>query len=172
MIQKKGNQALSLYYIFNVKDKANPKNENGFIIVAADKRVPAVLGYSFTGEFSLNDQAPALKDWMDHYKEQIIYIIQNNLTPDPEISENWKEYSSTAESKGTKQLSEVTPMLTTRWSQRSHCNDLCPSDADVSCGGSLNQHVPAGCRSVAMAQIMNYHQYPVQIIQYQDMKIL
>lgn len=155
----KGNQVLSLYYIFNVKDKANPKNENGFIIVAADKRVPAVLGYSFTGEFSLNDQAPAFKDWMDHYKEQIIYIIQNNLAPDPEISDNWKKYSSAIELKGTEQLSEVAPMLTTKWSQRSYCNNLCPADAR--CASSLNGHVPAGCVAVAMAQIMKYWNYPV-----------
>jgi uncharacterized protein (TIGR02145 family) len=156
--QKKGLQALPVYYIFNVKDKTNPKDKSGFIIISADQRVPAVLGYSFNEEFSGDDQAPAFKDWMDHYKEQIIYIIQNNLSPDLEISENWKKYSSTTESKGTKQLSEVTPMLKTEWSQRSYHNNLCPADAR--CTGSWNGHVPAGCVSVAMAQIMKKYGYP------------
>ena len=82
---------MPVYYIFNVRDKTNPKDKNGFIIISADQKVPAVLGYSFTGEFSENDQAPAFKDWMDHYKEQIIYVIQNNLTPDPEISRELEE---------------------------------------------------------------------------------
>lgn len=158
--QKKGSQSLSLYYIFNVKDKTYPKDKNGFIIISADQRVPAVLGYSFIEEFSENDQAPAFKDWMDYFKEQITYAIQNNLAPDSKISDNWKKYSGTFEVKGSEQLTEVPIMLTTKWSQRSYYNNLCPADADVSCGGSLNQHVPAGCAAVAMAQIMKKHEYP------------
>jgi uncharacterized protein (TIGR02145 family) len=158
--QKKGSQTLSLYYIFNVKDKTNPKDKNGFIIISGDQRVPAILGYSFTEEFSENDQAPAFIDWMDHFKEQITFAIQNNLTPDTKISDNWKKYSGTFEVKGSEQLTEAPIMLTTKWSQRSYYNNLCPADADISCGSSLNHHVPAGCAAVAMAQIMNKHEYP------------
>ena len=124
----KGSQTLPLYYIFNVRDKVNTKYQNGFIIVSADQRVPAILGYSFTGEFPDNDQPSALKDWMNHYKEQIIYIIQNNLKPGPEISDEWEKYSSTVELKGTKQLSEVGPLITTKWSQYGFYNNLCPED--------------------------------------------
>jgi uncharacterized protein (TIGR02145 family) len=155
---KKGSQTLPLYYIYNVKDKFNSKDKNGFVIVSADQRISSILGYSFTGEFSENDQAPAFKAWMEHYKEQIIYVIQNNLTPGSKISDEWKKYSGTSELKGTEQLSEVLPLLTTKWSQRGYYNNLCP--ADISCTGSLNGHVPAGCAAVAMAQIMRYHEYP------------
>jgi uncharacterized protein (TIGR02145 family) len=155
----KGNsQATPLYYIFNVKDKLNSSDKHGFIIISADQRIPSVLGYSFTGEFSIKDQGPALKEWMDHYKEQIIYVIKNNLAPDPKITDEWKNYSVPVALKGTEQITEVAPMLTTKWSQRSYCNNLCPADAR--CITSLNGHVPAGCTAIAMAQIMNYHKYP------------
>ena len=43
----------------------------------------------------------------------------------------------------------VPPMLKTAWHQRSPYNDLCPK-------GKL-----AGCVAIAMAQVMNYHQYPL-----------
>ena len=155
----KGSQATTLYYVLNVRDMTNPKDKNGFIIVSADQRVPAVLGYSFIGEFSENDLAPAFREWMDHYKEQIIYAVQNNLMPDREITDQWKRYLSTIEVKGTEQLSEVSPLLTTRWTQRGYYNNLCPYDITCS-GDALNYHVPAGCVAVAMAQIMKYHGYP------------
>jgi len=158
---KKSSQTFPLYYIFNVKNKINSKDKNGFIIISADQRIHAVLGYSFTEEFSENDQSPAFKEWMNHYKEQIIYAIQNNLTPDPAIRDIWKQYSNKIEFKSTKQLSEVEPLISTKWSQRSYYNNLCPADADISCTGSLNGHVPAGCVAVAMAQIMKYWKYPV-----------
>jgi uncharacterized protein (TIGR02145 family) len=155
---ERSSKATSLYYIFNVKDKLNPTDKRGFIIISADQRIPSVLGYSFTGEFSIKEKGPALKEWMDHYKEQIIYVIKNKLAPDPKITDEWKNYSNPVELKGTEQLTEVAPMLTTKWSQRSYCNNLCPADAR--CTGSLNGHVPAGCTAIAMAQIMNYHKYP------------
>jgi len=155
---KKGSQSIPLYFIFNVKDKTDPKGQNGFIIISGDKRVPAVLGYSFTGEFSENDQAPAFIAWMDNYKKQIRDAIQNNLTPDSKIIDKWKELSGTIELKGTEQINEVAPLLVTKWAQRGYHNNLCP--ADNRCTSSLNGHVPAGCTAIAMAQIMYHHKYP------------
>ena len=155
---KNSSHILPVYYIFNVRDKIKTKDKNGFVIVSADQRIPAILGYSFTGEFPENDMPPALKDWMNHYKEQIIYIIQNNIEPGPEIIDKWQKFSSTVELKSAEQLSEVAPLLTTLWSQYGYYNNLCP--ADISCVGALNRHVPAGCVAVAMAQIMKYWNYP------------
>lgn len=43
---------------------------------------------------------------------------------------------------------QVAPLVKTAWHQQSPYNDLCPK-------GML-----AGCVAVAMAQVMNYHQYP------------
>ncbi len=147
---KNTSQTLPLYYIFNVKGK------NGFVIVSGDQRIPAILGYSFTGEFSENDQPPAYRAWMNSYKEQIKYAIQNNLTAKPETSEEWTKYSSTVELKNYGPPNAVAPLITTLWSQGCYYNDLCPVDSR---SGQCN-HVWAGCSAVAMAQIMKYWNYP------------
>ena len=44
---------------------------------------------------------------------------------------------------------QVAPMVKTTWHQRSPYNNLCP------------QGMLAGCVAIAMAQVMNYHQYPL-----------
>ena len=154
---KKSNQTLPLYYIFNVRDKINSEDKYGFVIVSADQRVPAILGYSFSGEFSENDQPPAFKEWMNHYKEQIIYVIQNALTPNLKISDGWKKYSNTIELKSNEQITEVAPLLTTTWGQGCFYNSLCPANFiyPYNCN-----HAVAGCVAIAMAQIMKYWNYP------------
>jgi len=153
---KKSNQTLPLYYIFNVRDKINSEDKYGFVIVSADQRVPAILGYSFSGEFSENDQPPAFKEWMNHYKEQIIYVIQNALTPNLKISDGWKKYSNTIELKSNEQITEVAPLLTTTWGQGCFYNSLCPTDYVFSYNCN---HAVAGCVAIAMAQIMKYWNY-------------
>lgn len=49
----------------------------------------------------------------------------------------------------------VSPLLTTRWSQYSPYNNLCPEYAEGS-------HCATGCVATAMAQILKYHEYPVK----------
>lgn len=44
---------------------------------------------------------------------------------------------------------QVGPLLTTHWYQESPFNELCPN------------HYLAGCAAISMAQIMKFHQYPV-----------
>jgi len=44
---------------------------------------------------------------------------------------------------------QVGPLLTTKWGQNAPFNSICCSS-----------NIPAGCASVAMSQIMKYHQYP------------
>lgn len=158
-LSKNSNQALPLYYIFNVKDHSDSKLKGGFIIISADQRIPVVLGYSFKGEFPTLDQSSALKVWMDHYKEQILHVIKKDLNPDPETKYEWRKYSGDGEFKSTEQITEVVPLLTTTWTQNGYYNNLCPSDARCNTA-ALNGHVPAGCAAVAMAQIMKFWNYP------------
>ncbi len=51
---------------------------------------------------------------------------------------------------------KVNPLVRTHWGQGVPFNLLCPKNDD---GGVLSYNL-AGCGSVAMAQIVNYHQYP------------
>lgn len=156
---KNSDQSVPLYYIFNVMDNSDPTVSGGFIIVSADQRIPAVLGYSFSGECPEFDQSSALNAWMDHYKEQIIYVIKNNLKPDPETTDEWKKYSGTGELKSAEQINEVEPLLATKWCQYSYYNLLCPAEPALA-STAFKGHAPAGCAAVAMAQIMKYWNYP------------
>ena len=48
-------------------------------------------------------------------------------------------------------------MVTSIWIQCAYYNTLCPEDTQ-----SCNGHTPVGCVAMAMAQIMDYYQYPNQ----------
>lgn len=50
---------------------------------------------------------------------------------------------------------QVGPLLTTEWSQRAPYNNLCPTDP------STGENTLAGCVAIAMAQVINYWQFPV-----------
>lgn len=51
-----------------------------------------------------------------------------------------------------KSYDAVEPLVTTRWGQSSPFSDFCPKISD--------QRPPTGCLATAMAQILNYNQYP------------
>lgn len=152
---KRGSTTAIPYYVYNVRDKINPGKKNGFVIVAADMRITPVLGYSFSGEFTGQNLPPAFKAWMDNYQDQINEIIRNDIQPGAEVSELWKDLSVTAQVKSTKSITEVLPMVNTKWSQGCDYNIYCPADTVGDCDRAI-----AGCVAVAMAQIMKYWNYP------------
>lgn len=152
----KRNSAPAPYYVYNVMDRLNPGKKHGFVIVAADMRITPVLGYSFSGEFTGQDLPPAFRAWMDNYRDQISEIIRNNLQSGPGVAEMWKDLSSTAQVKSSRAITEVLPMVNTKWSQGCDYNLYCPRDTVGDCDRAI-----AGCVAVAMAQIMKYWNYPV-----------
>jgi len=139
------------FYIFNVN------NNNGFVIVSADDRIIPILGYSLSGNYSENDEMPpAYVEWMNHYKEQIIYLKSNNLLKTSKtINSNWLKYTAKHTLKSTTVNDEVSPLVSTTWSQECYYNNLCPEDNNGYCG-----HAEVGCVAVAMGQIMKYWNYP------------
>jgi hypothetical protein len=72
---------------------------------------------------------------------------------EPSSSSNVEELSSSSNGNGTTP-GIVGPLIKTRWRGRSPFNDLVPMDGDT--------RSAAGCVAFAMAQIMNYHRYPVR----------
>ena len=50
----------------------------------------------------------------------------------------------------------VEPLVTTRWNQGEPYNLLCPYDS------SVGVTCPTGCAATSMAQLINYHEWPVQ----------
>jgi len=138
----------TLYYILN--DTIN----DGFVLVAADKRAWPILGYSYDGKCDTTNQPPAFTYWMNARKREIEHIKQYNILPDSKVSQQWEILEGTApmlKSGGT----SVAPLLKTTWNQGCYYNGLCPIDSQGPCG-----RVWAGCTATAMAQIMKYWNFP------------
>ena len=122
------------FYIFNSVG-------GGFVVVAGDDRVPQVLGYSESGTFTPGSLPLAMQDWMDEMNREIAFLQAHRGVPVHQP---------------VKQVAPVEPLMTTFWDQGWPYNLLCPTY-----GNGANQAV-TGCVATAMAQIMNYHQWPLQ----------
>lgn len=122
------------FYVFNASAG------HGYVIVAGDDRVPAVLGYSDTGTFDAQDVPAAMQEWLDGYAAQIETIARGAK---PE------ERSTSREA--------IAPMLNVNWGQGMPYNVLLPH-----INGSSNDHAYVGCVAVAMAQVMSYWQHPTR----------
>ena len=121
------------YYVFS-------SSSRGYVIVAGDDRVPAVLGYSDTGNFDPMDIPAPMQEWLDGYAAQIEAIACGAV---PELRTTTRE--------------AISPMLNVNWGQGMPYNVLLPH-----INGSENAHAYVGCVAVAMAQIMSYWQYPAR----------
>ncbi|MEZ5106983.1 MAG: thiol protease/hemagglutinin PrtT [Draconibacterium sp.] len=136
-----------LFYIFNIKE------DGGFVIVSAEDRTTPVLGFSLKGEYKANENTPpAFNEWMENYKRQIISIKSNELKSSNVANADWEMYLNSASLKSAASIEEVSPMVTTTWSQNNYYNDLCPEN-------SLG-HAMTGCVATAMGQIMKFWDYP------------
>lgn len=109
-------------------------------IVPADDCARPVLahGISFTG--SLADMPPAMEEWLNGYSGAISRAIAAGTGA----------YTAGSE----KRLSDIQPLITSKWSQGYPYNLLCPAYND-------QENCAAGCLATAAGQIMRYHRYPV-----------
>ncbi len=152
-ISKTSNQ--NLIYVFGYK--------NCFVIVAGDDRVTPILGYSTESAFIVpgsdnTDRGNNFWKMIKDYESQIKYAVDKNIATTYDISSKWSNFISPSPAyKSSMGTTTVLPLLTTTWDQGWPYNALCPSDASGPGG-----HVWAGCVSVAMAQILKYHNYPNQ----------
>jgi len=144
----------NLYYVFDVffNDK------NGFIIVAADDDVYPVWVYSYTSNYSHNDQPAAFVEWIDNYKAQILYTKSNALKADINITDEWSRLETLDKTKNIKSTKAVGPLLQTTWRQTEYYNALSPYHTS----SPWDNRCPVGCVATAMAQIMKYWEYPTQ----------
>jgi len=124
------------------------ENNEGFVIVAGDDRVAPVLGYSFSNNFSVENMPSNLTWWFEDYARQIEYAIENDIAPTLKTEQQWMQYLSNEYVRNLE--ATIGPLLETTWSQSPYYNQLCPE-------GSLT-----GCVATAMAQVMKYHNHPIQ----------
>ena len=124
------------FYVFN-------RGEHGpFVVVAGDDRLPQVLGYGDSGDFSTTSLPPAVQYWMNELNRQIAFL---------------QTHSDAVAHQPAKQAAAVDPLMTTRWDQGEPYNNQCPT---YSTTGSNYSRAATGCVATGIAQVMNYYKWP------------
>lgn len=109
----------------------------GFVIVSGDDELPEVVGYSFDSPVDEDNLPPALSAWLNSFGSYVEDVRSGKAAAmDTRAEGGGKMY--------------VAPLITTKWNQDKPFNDLV-----------MNNYV-TGCVATSIAQIMKYHNWPVQ----------
>lgn len=135
----------TLYYIFNA--------DNGYVVVAGDRRVPPILAFSDQRPYTVSEMVPPAKMWMDNYRRQLAELKAQPASAQP-VHEAWARLS-----RGEQPLRDVVegmePLVHSHWGQGTFYNYYCPVDFS-----GENDHVVTGCVATAMAQLIYYFRFP------------
>ncbi|MDD4847567.1 MAG: C10 family peptidase [Bacteroidales bacterium] len=140
-------ETIPCLYVFNI--------EQSFVIVAAQQVVSPILGYSWKDRFVETEMPQGLSDLFNRYCDEMVFQLQNNVVATAATKAQWRTLLSDSPLTKGQQQAIVNPLLTTTWDQNFPYNNQCPAAASGPGG-----RVYAGCVATAMAQIMNYWQYP------------
>lgn len=135
-------------YVFNY--------DNGYVVVAADDRAFPILGYCDNASFDVNNIPEGLRYYLGHYARQIQYAIDENLTVEPEVAEQWYLLDKEGVIMRTRSNNAVEPLLSTTWNQDYPYNYYAPACSSPWIGN----HCYAGCVATAMSQVMKYWNWP------------
>lgn len=124
------------YYVFNTDGK------KGFVIISGDDELTELVGYSNEGEFRSENAPENLRAWLEGYAA-FVRSVRDGVSRPMRASVN-------------NATPVVEPLVTTRWNQGEPYNLLCPYDS------SVGVTCPTGCAATSMAQLINYHEWPVQ----------
>jgi len=144
---------------------------SGFVIVAGDDLVEPIIGFADNGIYdpSLDNPLGAL---VTNDLNGRISAVRSTfrllaMTPQTAISDTQKKWnlfiSSAVTSEGgfglmaRNSISDVrvAPLMRSKWDQETACNRNCYNYYTPN-------HYPSGCVATAMAQLMRYHQYPIE----------
>ena len=128
----------------------------GWALVSADDALRPIVGWS-DEPLPEGDLPPALIDWLQAEEEKVLEL-EPKAGSSEVASAAWNELLNGGAGDGSvTTYTDVAPMLEARWSQGNPWNNMCPADS----GGS-GGHVYVGCVAVAMAQVMDYWNWPLQ----------
>ena len=136
-------------YVFNF--------DHGFVMVAADDRAHPILGYSEDQVFDVDQIPEGLRYYLGYYARQIQYAIDQNLSVEMEIADQWYLLEKEGAFTKTRMDRAVAPLLTTTWNQDYPYNYYAPACNNYWIGN----HCYAGCVACAMSQVMKYWSWPV-----------
>lgn len=124
-------------YVFSMSEAG------GFVIVSSDDRTNPILGFSDNGVLDLENMPDEQRAWLQGYADEIEWLKKQ---PNIDYLVNTRA--------GSHEKETIHPLVTAKWNQRAPYNDLCPEY-------SAGKRAVTGCVATAMAQVMNYHKWPV-----------
>ena len=128
------------FYVFNFN--------KGFVIISGSDVAYPVLGYSSESQFDPGQIPDNMRAFLNEYAREIRVLEENNAPS------KWQN-AFVSQPKDTLTGVIVGPLLTTKWSQDTLYNDMCPADPS-----GPNGHAVTGCVATAMAQVIRYWAYP------------
>ena len=140
------------YYIYE------NANGEGWVLVAANDAVTPILAYSETGHFCNSNNMPEnLKHWMGLYNDFIKRIEDDNVEASEEAVAEWNHLRKSPPSTPKGNV-VVAPLIKTTWDQCAPFDLYTPGTGQY---GEGNTKAATGCVATAMAQVMNYWQWPI-----------
>lgn len=118
-----------------------PAKGAGFSILSADDIAMPVLGYSDSGSIDVDNLPPSFVWWLNEMGRKIEHVSKYAGNYDNSV------YAPS-------EMTEIAPMLTTRWNQDAPYNNDAPEVGGVK--------APTGCVATSYAQVMNYFKYPAK----------
>ncbi len=132
------------YYLYNFYCE----KDSGMLVVASDDRLGPVVGFTTNGYVSEVAKLPvSFRLWLQMLEREV-----RRVQTDPKYDK--RQLRGTY---GFKLPIAVDPLLRTTWGQRYPYNASCPVD---SAHGGVR--CLTGCTATAMAQVMNYHRWPIE----------
>ncbi|TLV03921.1 C10 family peptidase [Dyadobacter luticola] len=173
---RNGNPAMYLIS-FGKRIGGNEVLKDGFVIVAADKRIRPILAKSDSGYFDLETDNPGIKIWLEYVTSAIADAKRNQPKPSGGADILWDQYlldkndglinGRTEDCTDPPCPGDPCPqdyfyqsaiLTTTDWHQFGPYNMFCPTSNNASCGACKISS--AGCGAVAAAQVMNVYHKP------------
>lgn len=144
VLKKAASAEENQYYVYE------NANGEGWVMVAANDIAHPILAYSTTGQFRTDNQPMNLKVWLGGYDRQIKRAAADGVEASESIKQEWEKLRQSPIVKTATPV--VSPLIKTGWDQDAPFWNLCPTKSGSTCY--------TGCVATAMAQVMNYWQWP------------
>ena len=133
----------------------------GFVIASGDQRTLPVLGYSTTGSIDWEQMPANMRSWLKQYAKAIATLGDRTDFRDGELTttSSYGKGATPAQSTRRGARVAVAPLIKTHWDQSSPYWDQVPTYQGPE-PELRGKQCFTGCVATAMAQVMNYWQWP------------
>lgn len=140
----------SSIYVFN-------REGGGYVIASADSRALPVLGYCDSGSIEWNRMPENMRAWLKQYDEAMATLGTRTDFVDGNLVDHNGKARRLSPHRAERKV--VEPLIKTHWNQQAPYYDQTPLYEGDDPAQKGKRSV-AGCMATAMAQILNFYQWP------------